>query len=114
MNLSGILVVARPGCHTDVVDSLRALEGLEVHQVEEETGRIVAVQEAADINAEVAALRRIKALPNVLMAEMVYHYVAEDERAYAMPAELRDAPADFAPCGPEPADACAVPAYLNA
>ena len=90
MNLSGILVVAQPEWQAQVVAGLQALEGVEVHQVEAETGRIVVVQEAEDINAEVAALRRIKALPHVMMAEMVYHYVADDERSYEMPAELQE------------------------
>jgi periplasmic nitrate reductase NapD len=90
MNLSGILVVAQPEWQAQVVEGLQALEGVEVHQVEAETGRIVVVQEAEDINAEMAALRRIKALPHVIMAEMVYHYVAEDERSYEMPPELQE------------------------
>ena len=107
MNLSGILVVANPAWQREVVDQLKALEGLEVHQVEEATGRIIAVQEAPDIHAEIASLKRIKALPHVIMAEMVYHYIADDERTYeAMPAELQEEEDGF--------DACVVPAYLNA
>ena len=106
VNLSGILVVAKPDCRAQVVEALNALEGVEVHQVDEATGRIVAVQEAEDINAEVAGIRRIKAVPHVIMAEMVYHYVAEDEKTYeAMPPELEEKQDGF--------DACVVPAYLN-
>ena len=115
MNLSGILVMANPTWHGKVVEALRALDGVEVHQVDAETGRIVAVQEAEDINAEVAGLRAIKALPHVIMAEMVYHYVADDERMYEMPEELKDKEADFDACGSgaNAATTCAVPAYLN-
>lgn len=106
MNLSGILVVARPDCQGQVVEALNALEGVEVHQVDEATGRIVAVQEAADIHAEIEGIKRIKAVPHVIMAEMVYHYLAEDERAYeAMPPELEDKQEGF--------ETCVVPAYLN-
>lgn len=106
MNFSGILVVARSGQHARVVDALNALEGVEVHQVDEASGRIVAVQEAPDINAEVAGIKRIKALPEVIMAEMVYHYLAEDDRIYeAMPPELEEQQDGF--------ETCAVPAYLN-
>lgn len=102
MNLSGILVVAKPEWVCEVVASLNDLSGVEVHQVDEASGRIVAVQEAEDINAEVAALRRIKALPHVVMAEMVYHYLADDEKVYeGLPPEL------------EESEACAVPAYLQ-
>jgi len=106
VNLSGILVVAKPEFQGQVVDTLNALEGVEVHQVDEATGRIVAVQEAADIHAEIEGIKRIKAVPHVIMAEMVYHYLAEDERTYeAMPPELEDKQDGF--------DACVVPAYLN-
>ena len=45
MNFSGILVMAKPDSHTQVIAALNALEGVEVHQVDAATGRIVAVQE---------------------------------------------------------------------
>lgn len=106
MNLSGILVVSDPESQGQVVASLNALEGVEVHQVDEETGRIIAVQEAPDIHAEIDGLKRIKAVPHVIMAEMVYHYIADDKQAYeAMPAELEEQQDGF--------DACVVPAFLN-
>ncbi len=106
MNLSGILVMAKPESQEQVVAALNALEGVEVHQVDAAGGRIVAVQEAADIHAEIEGVKRIKALPNVIMAEMVYHYLAEDDRIYeAMPPELIEQQDGF--------ETCAVPAYLN-
>ena len=106
MNLSGILVMAKPESHGQVVAALNALEGVEVHQVDEVSGRIVAVQEAEDIHAEIEGVKRIKAIPEVIMAEMVYHYLAEDERTYeAMPPELIEQQDGF--------ETCAVPAYLN-
>ena len=106
MNLSGILVMAKPEWQAQVVEALNALDGVEVHQVDEATGRIVVVQEAADIHAEIEGVRRIKALPNVIMAEMVYHYLAEDDRKYeSMPPELAEQQEEF--------ETCAVPAYLN-
>ena len=106
MNLSGILVVASRERQQEVVDGLGAIGGVEVHQVDEATGRIIVVQEAADIHAEIDGLKRIKAVPHVLMAEMVYHYLAEDQTTYdAMPAELQEQD--------DGAEACTVPAYLN-
>lgn len=106
MNLSGILVIAQPDSQGQVVAALNALPGVEVHQVDEASGRIIAVQEAEDVHAEIEGLKRIKALPHVIMAEMVYHYIAEDERSYdAMPQELQEAQDAF--------ETCAVPAYLN-
>lgn len=104
MNLSGVLVVAKPQWLDQVVEALNALSGVEVHQVDEETGRVIAVLEAEDIRAEIARLKEIKALPHVLVAEMVYHYLAEDPNTYdSMPAELAE----------EQLGSCAVPAYLN-
>ncbi len=106
MNLSGVLVVAKPEWREQVVESLNALEGVEVHQVDADTGRIVVVQEAADIHAEIDGLKRIKALPHVIMAEMVYHYIGEDDKVYeGLPAELQD--------DKDGVDACVVPPYLN-
>jgi nitrate reductase NapD len=105
VNLSGILVVAKADAVTTVVESLNGLAGLDVHQVDEPSGRIIVVQEAADISAEIAGLKRIKALPNVVMAEMVYHYPADDTTEYeGIPPELVEE---------APSEACAVPAYLN-
>lgn len=106
MNLSGILVIAKPEWQGQVVEALNTLEGVEVHQVDAATGRIVAVQEAENIHAEIEGVKRIKAIPHVIMAEMVYHYLAEDERIYeAMPPELEAQQDGF--------ETCAVPAYLN-
>lgn len=103
MNLSGILVIAKPEWVSQVVADLAAQDGLEVHQTDPVSGRIIVVQEAADIHAEIEGVKRIKAMPHVVMADMVYHYFAEDEQAYdAMPAELAE---DTSVC---------VPAYLNA
>jgi nitrate reductase NapD len=102
MNLSGILVITKPEHLDAVVSSLDGRDDVEVHQTDTESGRIIAVLEAEDIHAEISALREIKKLPFVIMAEMVYHYLAEDERIYENPPELT-----------EQDTACAVPAYLN-
>ena len=89
MNLSGILVVVPPDQIVRSVERLNDLAGVEVHQTEAATGRIVVVQEAETIAAEVEGLKRIKKLPNVIMAELVYHYFAEDDQLVGeIPAEL--------------------------
>ncbi len=82
MNLSGILVVAKPPNMAAVVAELAALPGVEVHHTDPPCGRIIVVQEAESIDDEVAGLKRIKQLPHVVMAEMAYHYFAEDPRNY--------------------------------
>lgn len=77
MNLSGILVVVAPSRVSTAVAELSALPGAEVHHVDADNGRIVVVQEADSVELELAALSRIKALPGVMLAEMVYHYFEE-------------------------------------
>ena len=103
MNLSGILVVASSGHFETTVENLNALEGVEVHHTDPETGRIVVVQEAENVGAEVDGLRRIKQLPHVTVAEMVYHYLAEDDHI------LESLPEDFDQLNEQ----VKVPAYLN-
>ncbi len=103
MNISGILVVAKLERQAAVVEALAGLAGIEVHQVDEASGRIIVIQEAEDIHAEIDGVKRIKALPHVVMADMVYHYIADDDKNYEeIPPELV-----------EQEQACSVPAYLN-
>lgn len=79
MNLSSIVVVVPPDHLAAALEQLTALPGVEVHYVEERTGRIVVIQEAATVDGEQQGLRRIQGLPRVIQAEMSYHYFADDE-----------------------------------
>src|SRR5512139_3771446 len=88
MNLSGILVRALPAQVDDVVARLRALPGVDVHEVDVPTGRVVVVQEAPTVDDEVAGLARIKSVPGVIAADMVYHYFAEDPALSARSAAI--------------------------
>ena len=81
MNISGILVVVSPSNFEAGVSALNALPRVEVHHTDAETGRIIVTQEAETVNDEVEGLKRIKALPGVAMAEMVYHYLDEQGSA---------------------------------
>lgn len=78
MNLSGIVVAVPPQKLNEGIKALNAISSLEVHQSDESTGQIVVVQEAESVNLEIDGLKKIKALPMVTYAEMVYHYVADD------------------------------------
>lgn len=93
MNLSGVLVVAHPENLSSVAQALSALPGVEVHQQDPRSGRLVAVLEAEDIQAEIDLLRRVKSVPGVTLAEMVTHYFGEDEQIIdQLPAELQSHP----------------------
>jgi nitrate reductase NapAB chaperone NapD len=85
VNLSGILVTADPAHLGTVVAALADLPGLEVRAHQAEQGRIVVVQEAPDVGAEVDGFLRIRALPHVLSADLVCHYF-DDEPSIADPA----------------------------
>jgi len=92
MNLSGILVMAHPENLPRVVTELNALRGVEVHQ-QDPLGRVVVVLEAETVREETDGLRRIQAVPGVLMAEMVFHYFEDDDEALSeLPPEIAALP----------------------
>jgi nitrate reductase NapD len=104
MNISGILVVTAPIHMADLCVQLNQLPGIDIHYTDTDTGRIVITQEAETISAEVDGLKRIRALPHVVLAEMSSHYFEEDrELLDAIPAELDD----------ETLEQGTVPGYLN-
>jgi nitrate reductase NapD len=103
MNVSGILVVVPPGQLSTSIETLNGLDGVDVHYSDPDSGRIVVTQEADNIAAEVEGLKRIKALPHVILAEMVYHCFEDDSEIIAT------LPAEFSEAG---SGAC-VPPYLN-
>jgi len=106
MNLSGILVVTTPKQVPDICDALNSLQGVEVFHTDEETGRIIVVQEAEAIRDEIDGLKRIKKIPGIVMAEMVHHYFGENTETVSM----EDIPEDLDAMTGLPS---AVPAYLN-
>ncbi len=91
MNISGILVVVSPQRVESMVDQLNGLDGIDVHHIDAASGRIVITQEAASIRDEVDGLKRIKALPGIILAEMSYHNFEDDsELLQGIPADLDD------------------------
>ncbi len=78
MNLSGILVTADPSALPAVLASLATLPGVEVRDIDATRGRVVVVQEAPDVGAEVEGFTRIRALPHVINADLVCHYFDDD------------------------------------
>jgi nitrate reductase NapD len=104
MNISGILVISAIEHTAAVCEQLRGLPGIDIHYVDENTGRIVITQEAETISAEVDGLKRIRSLPHVVLAEMSSHYFEEDrELIDAIPPDLDN----------EALEKREVPAFLN-
>jgi len=86
---SGILVVVPPLHLDDCRRALDDLPGVEVHHCHAESGRIVVVHESASLEEQEERLLQIRALPNVILAELVYHYL-DSEPAAAEPVAARD------------------------
>jgi len=78
MNVSSILVLTSNPHFETTVNALTTIDGLQVHYCDAESSRIVVTQEAEDTSNEMKGLQRIKSLPHVIMAEMVYHYCDQD------------------------------------
>ena len=103
MNISGILVIAPVDRLGETIQALDALAGVDVHHHDPNTGRIVITQEAPTVQAEVDGLKRIKALPHIVLAEMVHHHFENSSEAFdRLPDSLLDTH--------EPPD---VPAFLQ-
>lgn len=90
MNLSGIAVVVPPAQMDKAIFALNQLEHVEVFHTDPASGKIVVVQEATSVSAEINGLKKIKALPMVTYAEMVYHYFSEDPEFFAQAIDITD------------------------
>ncbi len=78
MNISGVLVHARPQRAAAVRERLLALPGTEVHAVADD-GRIVVTVEDESEGIVADTLLQIQGLDDVLSAAMVYHYFDSNE-----------------------------------
>lgn len=72
MNISSILVNARPGFADAVRARLEKLDGVEIHGVSPE-GKFVVVIEAGSDGDTVSTFERISTLDDVLSTALVYH-----------------------------------------
>ena len=87
MHYSGILVVV-PRSQIDETSALiQDLPGIEVRYTYADSGRLIVIQETETLEEQQEGLRRLKALPGVVMAEAVYHHVDRDDEE---PEEPRD------------------------
>lgn len=88
MNISGILVTADPAHLQGVVADLGALPGVSLGQTDARLGRIVVLQEAAGVDAEMAGFMRIRALPHVLNVDLVCHWFGDEASDPPAPVEI--------------------------
>lgn len=73
MNMCGVLVHAIPNRTSVVVEALRALDGVEVHQTAD-GGRIVVTVEDTDLRPAIDTLREINRLDGIVAASLIYHH----------------------------------------
>lgn len=78
MMISAILVATRPEHLDETRAAVDAHEWADVHHVESESGRIIATIEAASTNEATARILELREIPNVILAEMVEHFVDEE------------------------------------
>ena len=91
MNISGILVVVAPERVNSMAETLTALQGIDVHHIDQPSGRIIITQEAESVHDEIDGLKRIRELPGIVLAEMSYHNFEEDtENVSSIPEELEN------------------------
>ena len=72
MPVSGIVITCAEGCAEGVAAAIGGREGLEVHGVLPD-GSIVAVIDAASIDAEVTLVKELHELDGVVTVRMAYH-----------------------------------------
>ena len=94
MNVSGILVVTSVERLDETATALSALPGVEVHHTDPAGGRLVITQEASSVHEEMDGLKRIKALPHIVLAEMVHHHF-EDSKEMLDPIAETEVPAQL-------------------
>ena len=73
VNLSSIVVHARPGARADVCARLASIEGVEIH-VASPDGRLVATIERSDAGATTRTYEAIERTEGVLSVALVYQY----------------------------------------
>jgi nitrate reductase NapAB chaperone NapD len=73
MNLSGIVVHVQPVCPLALRGRLADLSGMEIHAVREDGGMVISVEDRPE-TAPADLLERVRNLPDVFSAAMMYSY----------------------------------------
>jgi periplasmic nitrate reductase NapD len=78
MNIAGVLVCTTPENIGSLIAALESLSGVDVHQVERDTGRLIITIEGDDTEQDVGRLKQVKALDGVLSADMIHYHFEDD------------------------------------
>jgi nitrate reductase NapD len=77
MNISGVLVRARPENCEKLKQQLGRIEGVEVHATTDDGKLIVTVLASGD-QATADAVYQLQDMPGVIAASMIYHHFEDD------------------------------------
>lgn len=78
MNLSAILVTTTPDNTLNMIETLNNIQNIEVFHHDKKSGEIIIIQKAKAIHKEVYDLKKIKALPGIIMTKIVEYYFDKD------------------------------------
>lgn len=92
MSLSGVLIGTTPANQEEVRTAVDAFAWAEVHHADPD-GRLIATVEGDSTEAVITHLKTLKALPGVVLAEMVMHCFEEEAEGSAEP--LPEAVAEY-------------------
>lgn len=81
MNYSSVVITLAAGAESRALKALSALEGLEVHHVDEASRRVVAVIEAETTGLEVDVFERIRRTEGVIDVSLHAHYFEDEATA---------------------------------
>lgn len=77
MNISSVIVHARPDLSARVIDSIHAIAGAEVHASSPD-GRLIVTMEADDAGASTRMYESIERTDGVLSVSLVYQHTETD------------------------------------
>lgn len=77
MNISGVLVRARPENCEKLKHQLEQVEGVEVHATTDDGKLVVTVEASADRTAA-DKVYQLQDMPGVIAASMIYHHFEDD------------------------------------
>ena len=78
MNISSIVVQVRSEYIDEVVNTLKESDFCDYHFHDKSIGKIIVTVEGKDISEEIAKVKKIQALPHIIVADMMMAY-SEDE-----------------------------------
>ncbi len=74
MNYSSLLVTSWPGQLQQSIETINAMDKVEVYQVHSEKSRCIAVIAADNVNQETDLFRAISDLPSVVDVSLIVHH----------------------------------------